>query len=132
MELVNEIYGAEAAIVGGRVPASLILDVQRKIALLLAPIAPYLAHELWEMQGEISNLLKAPWPRYDPALAAEDEIEIPVQVTGKLRGLVVVPAGASNDQVEQAALADAKVKAAIAGKQIVKKIVVPKKLVSIV
>ncbi len=132
MELVNEIYGAEAAIVGGRVPASLILDVQRNIALLLAPIAPYLAHELWEMTGETSNLLKAAWPKYDAALAAEDEIEIPVQVNGKLRGLVVVPAGATNDQVEQAALTDEKVKAAIAGKQILKRIVVPGKLVNIV
>jgi leucyl-tRNA synthetase len=132
MELVNEIYAAEEAIAAGQIPAALIADVQRNIALLLAPMAPYLAHELWEMTGETSNLLKAPWPRYDPALAAEDEIEIPVQVNGKLRGLVVVPAGASNDQVEQAALTNEKVKAAIAGKQIVKKIVVPKKLVSIV
>ncbi len=132
MELVNEIYGAEEAIAGGRVPSSLILDVQRNIALLLAPMAPYLAHELWEMTGETSNLLKAPWPKYVAALAAEDEIEIPVQVNGKLRSLVVVPAGATNDQVEQAALADAKVKAAIAGKRIVKKIVVPGKLANIV
>ncbi|MGD0793323.1 MAG: leucine--tRNA ligase [Terriglobales bacterium] len=132
MELVNEIYGAEETRAAGGIPASLIADVQRNIALLLAPMAPYLAHELWEMAGEKSNLLKAPWPKYDPALAAEDEIEIPVQVNGKLRGLVVVPAGATNDQVEQAALADAKVQAAIAGKQIVKKIVVPGKLVNIV
>jgi leucyl-tRNA synthetase len=132
MELVNEIYGAQEAIATGRVPAALITDVQRNIALLLAPMAPYLAHELWEMTGETSNLLKAPWPKYDPALAAEDEIEIPVQVNGKLRGLVVVPAGASNDQVEQAALSSEKVKTAIAGKQIVKKIVVPGKLVNIV
>jgi leucyl-tRNA synthetase len=132
MELVNEIYGAEEAIAGGQVPRSLIMDVQRNIALLLAPMVPYLAHELWEMTGEKSNLLKAPWPKYDPALAAEDEIEIPVQVNGKLRGLVVVPADATNDLVEQAALADAKVKASIAGKQIVKKIVVPGKLVNIV
>ena len=132
MELVNEIYGAEETRAAGGIPASLIADVQRNIALLLAPMAPYLAHELWEMTGEKSNLLKAPWPKYDAALAAEDEIEIPVQVNGKLRGLVVVPAGATNDQVEHAALADAKVKAAIAGKQIVKVIVVTKKLVNIV
>jgi leucyl-tRNA synthetase len=132
MELMNEIYGAEETRAAGGIPASLIADVQRNIALLLAPMAPYLAHELWEMTGEKSNLLKAAWPKYDPALAAEDEIEIPVQVNGKLRGLVVVPAGATNDQVEQAALADEKVKAAIAGKQIVKKIVVPGKLVNIV
>jgi leucyl-tRNA synthetase len=132
MELVNEIYVAEEARAAGGIPASLIADVQRNIALLLAPMAPYMAHELWEMTGETSNLLKAPWPKYDPSLAAEDEIEIPVQVNGKLRGLVVVPAGATNDDVERAALADDKVKAAIAGKQIVNKIVVPKKLVNIV
>jgi leucyl-tRNA synthetase len=132
MELVNEIYAAEEAIAGGRVPASLIADVQRNIALLLAPMAPYIAHELWEMTGETSNLLKAPWPKYDAALAAEDEIEIPVQVNGKLRSVVVVSAGASEDQIKQAALADEKVRAAIAGKQVVKVIVVPKKLVNIV
>jgi leucyl-tRNA synthetase len=84
------------------------------------------------MAGETSNLLKAPWPQYDPALAAEDEIEIPVQVNGKLRGLVVVPAGANELQIKEAALADEKVRAAISGKQIVKVIVVPKKLVNIV
>jgi len=132
MELVNEIYGAEEAIAGGQVPASLILDVQRNIALLLAPMAPYLAHELWEMTGEKGNLLKAPWPKYDPALAAEDEIEIPVQVNGKLRSVTVVPADATEDQIKQAALANEKVRAAIAGKQVVKVIVVPKKLVNIV
>src|SRR5664279_3228107 len=132
MELVNEIYGAEEAIAGGRVLASLILDVQRNIALLLAPMAPYMAHELWEMTGETNNLLKAPWPKFDAALAAEDEIEIPVQINGKLRGLVVVPAGATNDQVEHAALANEKIVAAMAGKQIVKKIIVPGKLVNIV
>ena len=107
-------------------------EVQRNIALLLAPMAPYLAHELWEMAGEKGNLLKAPWPKYDAALAAEDEIEIPVQVNGKLRGKVVVPAAATEDEVKTAALADEKVKAAIAGKQVVKVIVVPKKLVNIV
>jgi leucyl-tRNA synthetase len=132
MELMNEVYGAEDAIQSGQVPQSLIAEVQRNVALLLAPMAPYLAHELWEMTGETSNLLKAPWPKYDPALAAEDEIAIPVQVNGKLRGLVIVPAGATNDEIEKAALADAKVQAAIAGKQIVKKIVVPGKLVNIV
>jgi leucyl-tRNA synthetase len=132
MELVNELYGAEEAIASGRVPASLVAEVQRNIALLLAPMAPYLAHELWEMAGEKSNLLKAPWPKYDPALAAEDEIEIPVQVNGKLRGLVVVPADASEDQIKQAALSDEKVRTAMAAKQVVKVIVVPKKLVNIV
>ncbi len=132
MELVNEMYGAEQAIASGSVPAWLVADVQRSIALLLAPMAPYLAHELWEMTGESSNLLKAPWPKYDPALAAEDEIEIPVQVNGKLRGRVLVPAAATDEEVKQAALADEKVKAALAGKQIMKVIVIPGKLLNMV
>jgi leucyl-tRNA synthetase len=132
MELVNEIYSADAAITAGRIPKPLIADLQRNIALLLAPMAPYLAHELWEMSGETSNLLKAPWPKYDAALAAEDEIQIPVQVNGKLRSLVIVPADANEEEIKQAALADEKVRAAIAGKQVVKVIVVPKKLVNIV
>jgi leucyl-tRNA synthetase len=132
MELVNDVYSAEDARAAGELPSSLIAEVQCNIALLLAPMAPYLAHELWEMAAQTTNLLKAPWPKYDPVLAAEDEIEIPVQVNGKLRGLVVVAAAATNAQIEHAALADEKVKAAIAGKQVVKVIVVPKKLVNIV
>jgi leucyl-tRNA synthetase len=130
MELLNEVYGVEES--KRAIPASLIADVQRSIVLLLAPMAPYLAHELWEMIGEKGNLLKAAWPKYDAALAALDEIEIPVQVNGKLRGRVVVSADASGEQIEQAARADEKVQAAIRGKQVVKVIVVPKKLVNIV
>ena len=126
----NPVTGA--LVKGDEIPLTLLAEVQRSIALLLAPMAPYLAHELWEMTGEKSNLLKAPWPKYDPALAAEDEIEIPVQVNGKLRGKVIVPAVATDDQVKEAALADEKVQAAIAGKQVVKVIVVPKKLVNVV
>jgi leucyl-tRNA synthetase len=114
------------------VPTQLLAEVQRTLVLLLAPFAPYLAHELWEMLGEQGSLLRAPWPKYDPALAKEEEIEIPVQVNGKLRGRIVVPADATDDSVLESALADAKLKAAIAGKQIVKKIVVPGKLVNIV
>ena len=132
MELVNVLYGAEEAIAQKLVPISFLADVQRNLVLLLAPFAPYLAHELWEMLGEEGTLLKAPWPRYDAALAKEDEIEIPVQVNGKLRGLIVIAADASEAAVLEAALADEKVKAAIAGKQIVKKIYVPGKLVNLV
>jgi leucyl-tRNA synthetase len=130
MELLNEVYGAEES--KGAIPLSLIAEVQRTIALLLAPMAPYLAHELWEMIGEKGNLLKAPWPRYDPALAALDEIEIPVQVNGKLRSRIVVPAGSSEEFVRERALTDEKVKTAIGSKQVVKVIVIPAKLVNVV
>jgi leucyl-tRNA synthetase len=132
MELLNELYGAEEKIAQGAIPIALIAQVQRDLVLLLAPFAPYLAHELWETLGEKSNLLRAPWPKYDPALAKEEEIEIPVQVNGKLRGKVLVPAEASQELVEERALADEKVKAAIAGKKIVKKIFVPGKLLNLV
>jgi leucyl-tRNA synthetase len=132
MELVNVLYGAEEAIAQKAVPARFLHEVQRTLVLLLAPFAPFLAHELWEMLGEKGSVLKAAWPKYDAALAKEEEIEIPVQVNGKLRGRVVVSADASEATVVERALADEKVQAAIAGKQIVKKIYVPGKLLNIV
>jgi leucyl-tRNA synthetase len=135
MELVNELYAASVAAGDSpaqAVPVPLLREVQRTIALLLAPFAPYLAHELWEMLGEQGSLLRAPWPKYDPALAKEDEIEIPVQINGKLRGRIVVPADASEEAVRTGAQSDEKIASMIAGKQIVKVIVVPGKLINIV
>jgi leucyl-tRNA synthetase len=127
MELVNELHAVEAK----GLPASLLADVQRGMVLLLAPFAPYLAHELWEMLGDQTNLLKATWPKYDPELAKEEEIEIPVQVNGKLRGLVVVAPGTSQEEILQKALGEEKVQTYFAGKEIVKKIFTGK-LVNIV
>jgi leucyl-tRNA synthetase len=132
MELVNELYGAEDAIASGKVPVALVREVNRNLVLLLAPLAPYVAHELWEALGETSSLLRDNWPQYDPALAKEDEIEIAVQVNGKLRSRLSVAADATEDHVRESALADEKVKAALDGKQIVKAIVVPGKLVNFV
>jgi leucyl-tRNA synthetase len=130
MELVNALYSYDE-IEEGSNPA-LRADVQRTLILLLAPFAPYLCHELWEMTGETENLLKAQWPQYDSTLAKEDELEIPVQVNGKLRGRVTVPADLGEAEVLAAALADEKIQAFIAGKQIVKKIYVPQKLLNLV
>jgi leucyl-tRNA synthetase len=132
MELVNELYAAEEAIEQGQIPPQLVAEVQRSLVLLLAPFAPYLAAELWEMLGEKTTLLRAPWPKYNPELAKEEEIQIPVQVNGKLRGLVTVPAGSGEELIKSRAMDDEKVKSTIAGKQIVKVIVVPGKLVNIV
>jgi leucyl-tRNA synthetase len=134
MELMNELYtSADEGVRANRtlIPGSLLADVQCKLVLLLAPFAPYLAHELWEMLGESSNLLKAPWPKFDPELAKEEEIEIPVQVNGKLRGKIVVAPGTSEEEIKQKALADEKVQSHIAGKQIIK-VIFTGKLVSIV
>jgi leucyl-tRNA synthetase len=132
MELMNTLQGAEDAIEKKAIPIPLLAEAQRDLVLLLAPFAPYLAHELWEMLGEKGSLLKAPWPKYDAVLAKEEEIEIPVQVNGKLRGRVVVPADASQELVVERALADEKVKAAIAEKRIIKTIFVPGKLLNFV
>ncbi len=132
MELVNALYAAEDAIAKNAIPVQFLADVQRNLVLMLAPFAPYLAHELWEMLGETGSLLRAPWPKYDAELAKEEEIEIPVQINGKLRGRVVVPADSSEQFVLERALADEKVQAAIAGKQIVKKIYIPGKMVNLV
>ncbi|OLB20892.1 MAG: leucine--tRNA ligase, partial [Acidobacteriales bacterium 13_2_20CM_55_8] len=136
MELVNELYGIDDRMAGTAasavVPVSLLADVQRNLVLLLAPFAPYLAYELWETLGEKTSLLRAPWPKYDPALAKEEEIEIPVQINGKLRSRIVVPSDTTEDVLRERALTDEKIHAAIAGKQVVKVIVVPGKLVNIV
>jgi leucyl-tRNA synthetase len=135
MELVNALYAYEDGVAseksGRTLSAALLADVQRNLVLLLAPFAPYLAHELWEMLGEKGNLLKAHWPKYDAGLAKEEELEIPVQINGKLRGRIVVPADASEAFVIAHALADEKVQSFIAGKQIVKTIFTGK-LVNIV
>jgi leucyl-tRNA synthetase len=132
MELVNALYGAEEAIAQKDIPAELLAEVQRDLVLLLAPFAPYLAHELWEMLGQQGSLLKTPWPKFDAELAREDEIEIPVQINGKLRGKVVVAAGSTEALVVERALADEKLHALLAGKQIVKKIYVAEKMLNLI
>jgi leucyl-tRNA synthetase len=132
MEFVNQLYAAEDEIGSGKFPPALLADVQRKLVLLMAPFAPYLAAELWEVLGEKENLLRYPWPVYDPALAKEDEITYAVQVNGKLRSHIVVPADTPEDAVRDRVLNDEKVRAAIEGKQVAKVIVVAGKLVNVV
>jgi leucyl-tRNA synthetase len=146
MELVNEIQAADAQLAAGDVPAPVMHELLQTLVLLLAPFAPFLAAELWEeMGGEGTALhpsdkdpslgtpvLRQPWPKSDPGLAKEDEIEIPVQINGKLVSLVRVPAGSDAKTIEAAALAEEKVKARIAGKTVAKIIVVPGRAVNLV
>jgi leucyl-tRNA synthetase len=132
MELVNDLYAAEEHIASGAISGGQARAAQRTLVLLLAPFAPYLAHELWETLGEKTPLLRASWPRYDAALAKAEEIEIVVQINGKVRSRLSVPAEASEESVRERALSDEKVRASLDGKQIVKAIVVPGKLVNLV
>jgi leucyl-tRNA synthetase len=111
--------------------------VLRDFLALLQPFAPHLAEELYSRlvprgTGQSRTMAYEPWPKYDPALLVEETIEIPVQINGKLRDRIVVPAGATSAEIEAAALACEKIKAFIEGKTIRKVIVVAKKLVNIV
>ena len=100
--------------------------------LLLSPFAPHVAEEMWERLGRRFTIVDRPWPAADAAVAREDEVEIPVQVNGKVRGHVMVAAGTADDEIRKRALADAKVAEHLREKEIVKVMVVPGRLVSIV
>ena len=132
MELVNDIQAADAQLAAGEIPAPVVRELLRSLVLLLAPLAPYLAAELWEELGEKDAVLRAPWPKSDPELAREDELEIPVQINGKLVTVVRVAADAGPKVIEAAALADEKVQSRASGKTVAKVIVVPGKLVNLV
>jgi leucyl-tRNA synthetase len=111
--------------------------VLRNFLILLQPFAPHISEELWAKLNSAfgvqpSALAYMPWPQFDPALLVESEMEIPVQVNGKLRDVIKVPANADNATLEAAAKASEKVQPFISGKTIKKVIVVPKKLLNLI
>jgi leucyl-tRNA synthetase len=112
--------------------APVIAEILEKLTLMLEPFAPYLAEELWEEQGRDGPVFHHAWPEYDPELAREEEAEVVIQVNGKLRGRINVAFGTPREALEKLALADTKVQPLLDGRQIVKVIVVPDKLVNIV
>jgi leucyl-tRNA synthetase len=146
MELVNELYafcgasrcvpvGDEVEHVGAIERPSTIAVLKESIEALvrmLSPFAPHMAEELWEALGHAGGIVSAGWPEFDEAVAKAEEIVVPVQVNGKLRGRLTVPAGSSDDRLREAALADPQVRAHVDGKQVKKVVVVAGKLVSIV
>jgi leucyl-tRNA synthetase len=132
MILVNEITAHEAAMDAGEVAPAAIGEVFRGLILLLAPFAPFFAAEMWEQIGSEGVVFRTAWPVANEELAREDEIEIALQVNGKLVNVIKVLAGSDEAAMRAAAMADEKVKARIAGKTVVKVIVVPGKLVNFV
>ncbi len=106
--------------------------VMESFVLLLAPFAPHLAEEVWQRLGHEDTLAYAPWPEYDASLLAEDTVEIPVQVNGKLRGKITVAMDAAKEDILAAARADGRVKNNMEGKRVVKEIYVPGKMVNLV
>jgi leucyl-tRNA synthetase len=127
MELVNQLYASE-----GQVSKPVLRETLEAFTKLLSPFAPYLAQELWEQLGHNEDLLRVAWPAFDPVLAKEDEIEIPVQINGRLRSKMLVREGLSQDELTEMALADPRIAHMIKGHKVLKVIVVPNKLVNIV
>jgi leucyl-tRNA synthetase len=107
-------------------------QVVEAMALMLAPLAPHAAEELWERLGHDGSLAFEAFPKADPAYLVEETVEIAVQINGKVRAQVTVPAGAGDDELEMAARADARIAAALEGTTVRKVIVVPGRLVNFV
>jgi leucyl-tRNA synthetase len=125
MEFVNEAYRAKR-IARGQV---------ERFMLLLSPFAPHLAEELWQrLRGSAwkTSLAYEPWPTYDAAVVVDAEVEVPVQINGKVAGRVVVPRDADEAAVRTAALADARVIERLAGADVMKSIYVPGRMLNLV
>jgi leucyl-tRNA synthetase len=134
MELLNALGELKAE--PGKASASEVFAVREAIealVVMLAPFAPHIAEEMWSGLGHEGGLVKAaPWPVADPELARKEELEIPVQVNGKLRSRVTVAPDISESDLRTIALADGKVQSFIDGHEVVKVIVVPQRLVNVV
>ncbi len=126
MELMNQLIALEPELSAS--PS----EICRQLTLLLAPFAPYTAQDLWETLGMDGPVFRQPWPSFDPELAREELLEIPVQVNGKLRGHIQTHLGALSEEVERLARESEKVKPFLAGKHVVKAIIVPDRLVNLV
>jgi leucyl-tRNA synthetase len=136
MELTNEIYLFDQAVDKNGEPTSADVFVAREaieaLIRMLAPFTPHITEELWESYGHAESLAQSRWPEYSDELARDEEIEVAVQVNGKLRSRLFVSPDVSREELERAALADEKVQAAAAGRDVTKVIVVPQKLVNVV
>ena len=132
MELVNELAEAEPEFERGKLRAEAFRAALELMVISLSPFAPHVADEIWEGLGNLGPLVRVPWPAADAELAAEEEIEIPVQVNGKLRGRIRVAVSVEEEEIRRRALAEVKVAQYLNGKKVIKIIVVPKKLVNIV
>jgi leucyl-tRNA synthetase len=131
MELINEIHAQEPLEEGVRPEVA--REVFELLTLMLAPMVPHLAEELWEMLGHTQDTLAhAPWPKFVPEWAAEDQVEIVFQINGRVKAKVSVEAGLNKEQIEKRVLADHKIAALLDGQRIVRIIAVPDKLVNVV
>jgi len=129
MELVNALYKYEST---GRKNYRLYVDTVMDLLKLLAPFAPHLAEELWEKMGGPYSIFSQEWPKWDEQKLVRDEVEIVIQLNGKIKEKIMVPSGLDKSQTEEAAMNNAKVADLLEGKTVLKVIAVPGRLVNIV
>jgi leucyl-tRNA synthetase len=129
MELLNELYRFEDESEQGK---AVMRQAINTVVLMLSPIVPHITQSLWQQLGHDSLIAEQAWPRYDESALQRDSIELVVQVNGKLRSKINVPADADNDAIENIALKDEKIQLNIQDKTVRKVIVVPGRLVNLV
>jgi leucyl-tRNA synthetase len=132
MELVNVLYSVKHPAKDDQTALSVVREALETAILLLTPIVPHIAEELWERLGKDKAAADMPWPDFDPAVASEEEMTIVIQINGKLRSRMTVPIDCDAEKIKTDAQADEKIAAFIGGNKILKVIYVPKKLVNIV
>jgi leucyl-tRNA synthetase len=130
MELVNELQ-AQEPLYADLSPVILkrILSV---LVLMLSPMTPHIAEELWAMLGNSGGIALAKWPRFREDLTHEEQFEVVIQINGRLRGKILVEDGMGDDEIVDRALSDQRISVLLDGREVAKTIVVPKKLVNIV
>ncbi|MGO9691196.1 MAG: leucine--tRNA ligase, partial [Syntrophobacteraceae bacterium] len=132
MELVNHLYQVLDSPASGPILWPVVREAVEAVIVTSSPMVPHISEELWKMLGHEKLLLETPWPRWDDKAIKADEILIVVQVNGKLRSKITVPADATDKELEEISLKDSKIRDLIAGHQVRKVVVVPKKLINIV
>ncbi len=132
MELVNEIYASEVKDKEDEISRKVMREAIETIVILLSPFVPHFADELWETMGNKESIIKTPWPDYDPEAVLEDEVLIVIQVNGKVRDRITVPASYGEEEIKTWALKSERIQRLVEGKSIKRVILVPQKLVNIV
>jgi leucyl-tRNA synthetase len=130
MELVNELQDQEP--LDKQVRPGVLKQVLELLVVMLAPIAPHLAEELWEMLGHQEGLYAEQWPQFFAELAEEEKVEIVIQINGRVRAKICVDAGLPEEELAERAFADPKIEQLLRGARVVKRVVIPNKLVNVV
>ncbi|MCD6353092.1 MAG: class I tRNA ligase family protein, partial [Proteobacteria bacterium] len=132
MELVNSIYQFDLHSIDSPFREAALREAIETTVLLLSPIVPFMAEELWQALGYEQSIIETTWPQYDPEVIKEEEMVIVIQVNGKLRGRITVPANYSKEEIKTLTKNDDQINQWTKGKKVIKVIYVPRKLVNVV